>query len=147
VVHHGDAGRRGATRAVDEREAIEVAAGEKADADVAARLAAVLIVDPVALAVGVGRAARGADGGDQTLVGATGVDHAVVDQAVVVLHLLQGDDAGGAQVGHHNARQCPELRLGGAGVEVLDVAGGDGERVGRGRLGHLAGQLARDRHQ
>src|SRR3712207_7990749 len=60
-----------------EREAVEVAAEEKADADVAARLAAVLVVDPVDLAVGVGRAARGADGGDQTLVGETGVDHAV----------------------------------------------------------------------
>src|SRR5205823_11455719 len=55
-VHHAGRGGRGAAGAVDEAEAA-VGAEEEADADVAAGLAAVLVVDRVDLAVLVGRAA------------------------------------------------------------------------------------------
>ena len=68
-----------AARTVDEREAA-VGAEEEADADVAARLAAVLVVDRVDLAELVGRPAGRLDRGDQQLVRQRGVgDVDVVD--------------------------------------------------------------------
>ena len=120
--------RRAAARAVDEREAA-VGAEEEADADVAARLAAVLVVDRVDLAELVGRPAGGRDGGDELVERRGGIDDAVVGGAVVVLDLLEREDVRRAQVVDDQAGERLELRRGVARVEVLDVERADRELV------------------
>ena len=74
-------------------------------ADVAARLAAVLVVDRVDLAELVGRAAGGRDRRDQRVAGQLASTIAVVGGAVVVLDLLEAMMSGDLQVVDDQAGQ------------------------------------------
>src|SRR5829696_7715578 len=74
-----------------------VAAEEKADADVTAGFAPVLVVHGVDVAEFIGGASGGADGRDQLIERLVRVHHRVVLRPVVVLYLLDGDDVGRLQ--------------------------------------------------
>src|SRR5215211_6196096 len=119
-----------------------VAAEEKADPDVAAGLAPVLVVHGVDVAEVVSGASGGADGCEQPPEGLVGVHDRVVLRPVVVLNLLDGDDVGRLQVTDDDLGEPLELRGVVAGVEVLDVEGGDGELVAPGGRRDLSGQAA-----
>ncbi len=139
LVDHGDRCGRRAAGAVHERQAT-IRAEQEADADVAARLAAVLVVDRVDLAVVVGGAAGRLDGVDQQAPRLRRADGPVVGGAVVVLDLLDGDQVGRAQVVDDHVGERRELRRRIARVQVLDV-----ER-GRAQLAHagVGRRLARE---
>ena len=107
--------------AIDERDARRVE--QEDDADVAAGLAAVLVVDRVDLAPAVARAARGHDRVGQLGQRLVGRDRAVVGRAGVVLHLLDRHDVGLGEVGDHALGQALVLGGGVAGRQVLDVVG------------------------
>ena len=152
AVHVPDDGRRrgGPARTIDEGEPA-IRAEEEDLTNVPAGLPAILVVDRVDLAPGVGRAARGLDRRDETANGQRGVDGGGVRRSVVVLDLLDRDEVRGAQVCHHEAGERVELGLRIAGVEVLDVEGGDRElrcaRRARGLFGEAAGHGRRRRRQ
>lgn len=98
---------------------------EVRDADVAARLAAVLAVDGVDDDPVVRDAGLGLDGGRQGGEGEVGGDDAVVGGAVVVLDLLDKDEVGGLEVVHDVGGDGGEVSDGRG--EVLDVVVADGD--------------------
>ena len=126
----GDRGRcgRGPAGAVDERRAA-VGAEEEDLADVAARRAAVLVVDGVDLAPVVGRAARRWIAATSFASVRSAATTPLFGGAVVVLHLLDRDHVGRLQVVRRSGREPVELRLRVARREVLDVERRDRELV------------------
>jgi hypothetical protein len=81
-----------------------IGAEEEADADVATRLTAILVVDRVDLPVLVRRPADGLDRRDQPVPGCRGVRYSSVCGAVVVLDLLDREDVRRAEVVHDQVR-------------------------------------------
>ena len=111
---------RGPARPVDERHAA-IGAEQEADADVAARLAAVLIGHRVDLAVLVGRPARRRIASMKRVQRERRVATPWSVGAVVVLDLLSGQDVGRSRLSTTIVGQPVELRLRVVGGEVLDV--------------------------
>ncbi len=143
----GGRGRRVAARAVDEAEPA-VGAEQEPDADVAAGLAPVLVVDRVDLPVPVGRPAGGRDRGDEHVPRRRRVGDGRVRSTVVVLHLLDREEIGRAQVVDDVVGVTGEDRGAVGGVEVLDVVGRDRDLLvprGPGRLALEAAVDARQR--
>ena len=99
--------------------------------------APVLVVPRIHLTHLVGRTAGVLDGLDQMGVGLGGVDQGVVRGAVVVLHLLQGQDVRALQPVHDQGGEAGEAG-GDRRVEVLHVEGGHGQLVRRRGHGRLA---------
>ncbi len=94
---HGLGGGHGiAARAIDQGHAI--GPEEETNANVGARSAAILVVERSNVAVGVSRAASGANGCNQHRIGLAGIDDAVVGGAAVVLDFLQAQNVGAEQV-------------------------------------------------
>ena len=133
--------RRAAARPVDELEAA-VGAEEEADADVAAGLAAVLVVTGSIWRYSyVGPPAAWIAAISMFQVTEASVT-AVFGRAVVVLDLLDREDVRRAEVVHDQVRVPRERAVG--RVEVLDVVGPDDDLVIGRRPRHLAGQAAVD---
>jgi hypothetical protein len=139
----GDRGGRGrgATRPVDERQPA-VGPEQEHHPDVAARLAAVGVVDRVDLAELVRRAAGRGDRRDQPADRLVGRDHAVVGGAGVVLDLLERQHVRRPQVLHRVLGQRVELGLRILRRQVLHVERRHRELLRGRRLGELALQAA-----
>jgi hypothetical protein len=142
-----DRGCRVAARTVDECEAT-ISSEEEADADVAAGLPAVLVVDRVDLPVAVGRPARRLDRGDEAVERHVRVHDGVVGHAVVVLDLLEADDVRRTEVVHDHPGEGVVLRVGLVPGEIFDVERRDRDLVRAGGDRRLAdGQAGRADHR
>ncbi len=128
VVDDGRRRGRGSAGTVDECQAA-VRSEQESDADVAAGLAAVSVVDRVDLAELVGRAAFRLDRGDELVQRLGRIHDPIVRRPVVVLDLLEREQVRRAHVVDDEGRELLELRIGIARIEVLDVERADRDHV------------------